>query len=85
MRVDWSFFMKTKVMIQKRCPKYFHSDGNGVHLKLNHSYKIVYDEKVLMIRVLKEYTHFYLVLVDEKYKMTINKLVNEFIILDNNK
>lgn len=69
-------------MFEKRIPKYFHSDGNGVHLKKNKRYKIILDERVLNIRVLEEYTNYYLVNVNGNYKMTINKFVNDFEILE---
>lgn len=74
--------MKTRVMIQKRTPKYFHSDGNGVHLELEKTYKIQLGEKILHIRVIKEYIDFYLVMVEEGgYKMTVNKYTNDFLII----
>lgn len=72
--------MKTRIMIQKRTPKYFHSDGNGVHLEVDQTYKMQLGDKISNIRVIKEYVDFYLVVVDDKYKTTINKYVNDFTI-----
>lgn len=74
--------MKTKFMLEKRTPKYFHSDGNGVHLEVNHMYNIEVDNRKILVKVLKEYMYFYLVSVNGKYKMTINKLVNEFKVIN---
>lgn len=70
--------MKKRVMVEKRVPKYFHRDGNGVHLKLNNKYMVKKMGKVYEIDVIKEFRSFYLVLVDGKYRSTVNKICDDF-------
>lgn len=70
--------MKKRVMVEKRIPKYFHRDGNGVHLELNKKYLVDKEGKVCEYEVIGEFKSFYLVLVDGKYKTTINKISDDF-------
>lgn len=65
-------------MFEKRNPRYFHSDGNGIHLDSNKLYRAKIDGRLSKIRVIEEFKNFYLVVVNESYKMTINKFINEF-------
>lgn len=67
-------------MFEKRNPRYFHSDGNGIHLNPDKFYRIRHDGRSKKIRVLSEHKNFYLVMVNESYKMTINKFSNDFLI-----
>lgn len=73
--------MSNKVMIQKRIPKFFHSDGNGIHLEINKSYYIEKEGILQRIKVLEEYQNYYLVRVNGRYKSTVNKFINDFYIL----
>lgn len=73
--------MKDKLMIQKRIPRFFHSDGNGIHLDVNRSYRVLKDSKVLKIKVVKEYQNYYLVKVNARYMSTVSKFTNDFYIL----
>lgn len=70
--------MKKRVMFEKRIPKYFHKDGNGIHLELNEKYLVKKEGKVREYEVIAEYRSFYLVMVDGKYKATVNKVCEEF-------
>lgn len=73
--------MKDKLMIQKRIPRFFHSDGNGIHLDVNRSYRVLKDSKILKIKVVKEYQNYYLVKVNARYMSTVSKFTNDFYIL----
>lgn len=62
-----------KNKFDNRIPKYFHSDGNGIHLKVGSNYRLSLNNKTINIYVISEFKHFYLVSVEDKYKTTINK------------
>ncbi|WP_297376715.1 hypothetical protein [uncultured Helcococcus sp.] len=62
-----------KSKFDNRIPKYFHSDGNGIHLQVGEKYKISLDNRIINIYVISEFKHFYLVKVEDKYQTTINK------------
>lgn len=73
--------MKKRVMIQKRIPKYYHQDGNGIHLVCNKHYTMLVDNQRYRIEVLNEYRDFYLISVEGRYKTTVNKYANNFDII----
>ena len=66
-----------KDKLDNRVPKYYHSDGNGIHLEVGKVYKIRNKGEVAKIEVIREYKYFYLVLLDDKYNYTIHKFFDD--------
>ena len=61
-----------------RIPKYFHSDGNGIHLEVGKKYLLISGNIKKEIFVIKEYRHFYFVRVNKKYNENISKYQEDF-------
>lgn len=62
-----------------RVPKYFHSDGNGIHLEVGKKYYMINKNIQKEIFVKREYRHFYQIIVDYKYTESISKYQEDYI------
>ncbi|MDO4778550.1 MAG: hypothetical protein Q4A42_03235 [Tissierellia bacterium] len=62
---------------RKTIPKYFHSDGNGIHLDIGEKYMVIVDKVKYKAWVVDELKYFYLLETEKGYKITINKFQEE--------